>query len=68
MQIPPNTHNLATKSGYFNRYFQLLPYFASGLETYTALETEYFALYNRNKYKNYDTFRASKSIHFGKHY
>jgi hypothetical protein len=68
MQIPANQHNLATKNGYFNRYFQLLPHYSSGLETYIALEAEYYEKYKRSKYKNYETFRASKSIYFGKHY
>ena len=62
--IPENTYNLAEKSGYFNRYFQLLPYCKDGKEAFETVQTEYFNKYKRQRFKNYEVFRSTKSNYY----
>ena len=47
-------------SGYFERYFELLPLFGSGHEAYSAIEREFHALFGCNRYNSYESFKVTK--------
>ena len=56
-----------TIAQYFKRYYELLPNYKNGEETYNALEIEYFSIYKVNRFQSYNSFKRSKSYYFGQY-
>ena len=56
-----------TIAQYFQRFYDLLPYYENGEAAYIALELEYFKKYKHNRFKSYNSFKRSKNYHFGKY-
>lgn len=56
-----------TIAQYFKRYYELLPKYKNGEETYNALEAEYFSIYKVNRFQSYNSFKRSKSYYFGQY-
>ena len=50
---------------YFQRFYNLLPFYKNGEETYIALEKEYLERFKRNRFKSYNSFKRSKHYYFG---
>lgn len=50
---------------YFQRFYNLLPFYKNGEETYIALEIEYYDKFKRNRFKSYNSFKRSKHYYFG---
>lgn len=56
-----------TIAEYFRKYYEMLPFYKNGEETYNALEAEYFKLYKRYRFNSYNSFKRSKSYYFGQY-
>ncbi len=54
-----------TITEYFQRYYNLLPFYTNGEQAYIALEIEYFDKFKRNRFKTYNSFKRSKNYYFG---
>lgn len=56
-----------TIAQYFKRFYELLPKYKNGEETYNALEAEYFEKYKVHRFTSYNSFKRSKSYYFGQY-
>ncbi|MCX7546733.1 hypothetical protein OS188_02065 [Xanthomarina sp. F1114] len=46
-----------TDSGFFNRYFHILPFFKNKEDAFLCVNVQYFKTYNKFKYNSYDAFK-----------
>ena len=66
--LPAAAEDLSTLSGFFKRYFQLLPYHKNGEDAYVQLEKEYFEKFGQKKYKTYFSFKSARSYFYNTKY
>lgn len=54
-------HDLASLEGYFKRFYALSAELNNHQKAYYAVEREFYMLYGRNRYENYESFKNAKS-------
>jgi len=61
--IPKHIQEMRFVAGYIKMFYMMLPDYATHEECFDACERIYDNYYGENRYADYDSFRAAKSIH-----